>query len=70
MTPARLPCRWRCDRMVAVSSLETILAAVIEPHPELVAATVPTSRQVCEAAAVLGWLPGASERLFTPAVSA
>ena len=67
-TLARLSCTRRRDRMVPVSSLETILAAVVEPHPELVAATVPTSRQVCEAAAVLGWLPG--ERLFTPAVSA
>jgi hypothetical protein len=47
--------------------LESLLAAVIEPHPALVAATVPTSVQVCEAAAVLGWLPETA--LFRPAAS-
>jgi hypothetical protein len=51
-------------------ALDVILAAVTDPHPELVAATVPTSRQVAEAAALLGWLPAADERLFRPAVSA
>ena len=28
-----------------------------QPHPDLVAATVPTNRDVLMAAAVLGWLP-------------
>lgn len=30
-----------------------------QPHPELVAATVPTNRDMMMAAAVLGWLPDA-----------
>jgi hypothetical protein len=29
-----------------------------EPHPDLVASIWPTPRQMVEAAAVLGWLPG------------
>ena len=49
-------------------SLETALAALIDPHPELVAATVPTSAQVFEAAQYLGWLP--AEPLLNPAVPA
>ena len=28
-----------------------------EPHPDLVAATVPTTRDMLMAAVVLGWLP-------------
>lgn len=28
-----------------------------QPHPDLVAATVPTSRDMLMAASVLGWLP-------------
>ncbi len=45
--------------------LETILLELpvdrprrVEPHPDLVASITPTARQMCEAAAVLGWLPG------------
>ena len=43
--------------------LETILLELParrspEPHPDLVASIWPTPRQICEAAAVLGWLPG------------
>jgi hypothetical protein len=30
-----------------------------DPHPDLVAATVPTNRDVLMAVAVLGWLPDA-----------
>lgn len=45
--------------------LETILLELpprrIEPHPDLVASIRPTPRQMCEAAAVLGWLPGGPE---------
>ena len=53
-------------------ALETILATLdlpldrprrVEPHPELVASINPTPRQMCEAAAVLGWLPGRTENL-------
>ena len=36
-----------------------------QPHPELVAATVPTARDVLMAAAVLGWLP---ETRWEPAI--
>ena len=53
-------------------ALETILATIeipadlsprrrVEPHPDLIASITPTPRQICEAAAVLGWLPGRSE---------
>jgi hypothetical protein len=54
-------------RISAVSDLETLLG-LIEPHPELVAATVPTSRQVAEAAGRMGLL--SEDRWFRPAVSA
>ena len=38
--------------------LSDLLAALTpEPHPELVAATVPTNRDMLMAVAVLGWLP-------------
>ena len=53
---------------MASVSLETVLATLIDPHPELVAATVPTSAQVFEAAQYLGWLP--AEPLLNPAVPA
>ena len=56
------------DKMSAVPDLdlETILLELpagrqsrpAEPHPDLVASIWPTPRQICEAAAVLGWLPG------------
>lgn len=40
---------------------DSLLAAVLgpDPHPELVAATVPTSRDMLMAASLLGWLPEA-----------
>ena len=50
-----------------MSDLEMVLG-LIEPHPELVAATVPTSRQVCEAAGRMGLLT--EDRWFRPAVTA
>ena len=34
----------------------------IEPHPDLVASTVPTSRQVNEAVAVMGFYPSDDDR--------
>ena len=34
----------------------------IEPHPDLVASTVPTSRQVAEAAGMLGLYPDPDDR--------
>ena len=54
------------DKMSAVPDLdlETILLELPrprrppEPHPDLVASINPTARQMIEAAAVLGWLPG------------
>jgi hypothetical protein len=53
-----------------VSSLESILAAALEPHPELVAAMNPTPRQVAEAMTVFGVLSDPAARFFQPAVSA
>ncbi len=48
--------------------LDDILAAIaVEPHPDLVAATVPTNRDMLLAATVLGWLPDAR---WEPAVPA
>ena len=47
-----------------------LLLPMIEPHPELVASKSPTSRQVCEAAALMGFLPEDEDRLFRPAVRA
>lgn len=38
-----------------------------KPHPDLVAATVPTTRDMLFAASVLGWLP---ETRWEPAVPA
>jgi hypothetical protein len=49
-------------------SLETVLATLLDPHPDLVAATVPTSAQVFEAAQYLGWMPEAP--FLVPAVPA
>jgi len=40
-----------------VPSLDTLLAALLEPHPDDVAATVPTAAQVYDAACYLGWVP-------------
>ena len=45
--------------------LELILDA-IEPHPDLVAAQRVTPAEVCEAAALLGWLPGDGDRSAWP----
>ena len=42
----------------------------IDPHPELVAVTRPTARQVAEATALLGLLSDPEERWFRAAVSA
>ena len=54
----------RYDFPVPDLDLETILLELPasrprppEPHPDLVASINPTPRQMCEAAAVLGWLP-------------
>ncbi len=49
-------------------SLETILATLLDPHPELVAATQPTPAEVFEAARYLGWMP--AEPFLMPAVPA
>jgi hypothetical protein len=38
-------------------SLETVLATLLDPHPEWVATTRPTPAEVFEAAQYLGWLP-------------
>ena len=54
---------------VSLDALESLLP-VIEPHPELVAAMRPTSRQVTEAAGVCGLLSDEDERWFRPAVKA
>lgn len=43
------------------------LIAGPQPHPDLVAATVPTSRDMLMAASVLGWLP---ENRWEPVVRA
>lgn len=43
------------------------LIAGPQPHPDLVAATVPTTRDMLMAVAVLGWLP---ETRWEPAVRA
>jgi hypothetical protein len=51
-----------------VPSLDTILATLLDPHPELVASTRPTPVQVYEAARYLGWLP--EEPFLVPAVPA
>ena len=48
--------------------LSDILAALTpEPHPDLVAATVPTNRDMLLAVSVLGWLP---EGRWEPPVTA
>jgi hypothetical protein len=47
-------------------SLESLLAAVIEPHPELVAAMRPTPRQMVEAAGELGFYPADEDRPYWP----
>ena len=49
-----------------VSSLETLLATLLDPHPELVAATRPTPAQVLEAADYLGFFPTEADRLDWP----
>ena len=49
-------------------SLETILATLLDPHPELVAAQKPTPAEVFEAARYLGWMP--AEPFLVPAVPA
>ena len=40
-----------------MAALDSILTALLDPHPELVAATRPTPAQVLEAADYLGWVP-------------
>jgi hypothetical protein len=52
-----------------VTALEYLLPA-IEPHPDLIAATYPTPRQVAEMAALTGWLSDADARWIAPAVKA
>ena len=47
-------------------SLETIPATLLDPHPDLVAATQPTPAEVFEAARYLGWMP--AEPFLNPAV--
>jgi hypothetical protein len=51
-----------------VPSLDTLLAALLDPHPELVAATRPTPAQVLEAVDYLGWVPAVP--FLVPAVPA
>ena len=55
--------------MTAVSQLLSAIEALmptIEPHPDLVASTVPTSRQVNEAVAVMGFYPSDDDRPTGP----
>lgn len=47
-----------------------LILAVIEPHPDLVAAISPTPQQMAEAAGLLGWLSDPEDRWFRPAVGA
>jgi len=55
--------------MTGVDAAE-LLFAVIQPHPDLVAAVRPTPRQVAEAGAVLGLLSDPDDRWFRAAVGA
>jgi hypothetical protein len=55
----------RREKITAVPLLELLLSGV-QPHPELVAATRPSPRQVTEVASLLGWLAEDEDR-FRPA---
>ena len=56
--------------MIAIELPADAFLPRIDPHPDLVAATVPTSRQMAEAVGIMGLLTDADSRWFRPAVSA
>lgn len=49
-------------------AIDALLTALLDPHPELVAATRPTPAQMLEAVDYLGWMPAVP--FLMPAVPA